>query len=63
MESPPPKAIDCWLNPSTGVSSYRPEFLVRVAREYFKRLVADLHAGLDPLTPVEFKQVLVASAA
>jgi predicted TIM-barrel fold metal-dependent hydrolase len=32
-----PAAIDCWLNPSTGVSSYRPEFLVRVARDYFKR--------------------------
>ena len=32
-----PKAIDCWLNPSTGVSSYRPEFLVRVARDYFHR--------------------------
>jgi len=32
-----PPAIDCWLNPSTGVSKYRPEFLVRVAREYFKR--------------------------
>src|SRR5262245_22551166 len=32
-----PKAIDCWLNPSTGVSDYRPEFLVRVARDYFHR--------------------------
>lgn len=32
-----PSAIDCWLNPSTGVSDYRPEFLVRVARDYFKR--------------------------
>jgi predicted TIM-barrel fold metal-dependent hydrolase len=32
-----PKAIDCWLNPSTGISTYRPEFLVRVARDYFKR--------------------------
>src|SRR5581483_3407666 len=32
-----PLAIDCWLNPSTGVSKYRPEFLVRVARDYFKR--------------------------
>ena len=32
-----PKAIDCWLNPTTGVSDYRPEFLVRVARDYFKR--------------------------
>lgn len=32
-----PLAIDCWLNPSTGVSSHRPEYLVRVARDYFKR--------------------------
>src|SRR5262249_45361693 len=37
MSGPRPKAIDCWLNPSTGVSDYRPEFLVRVARDYFKR--------------------------
>jgi predicted TIM-barrel fold metal-dependent hydrolase len=32
-----PLAIDCWLNPSTGVSDHRPEYLVRVARDYFKR--------------------------
>lgn len=32
-----PKAVDCWLNPSTGARDYRPEFLVRVARDYFKR--------------------------
>ncbi len=32
-----PKAIDCWLNPTTGMSDHRPEFLVRVARDYFKR--------------------------
>jgi predicted TIM-barrel fold metal-dependent hydrolase len=32
-----PLAIDCWLNPTTGVSGQRPEFLVRVARDYFKR--------------------------
>jgi predicted TIM-barrel fold metal-dependent hydrolase len=32
-----PRAIDCWLNPSTGVASQRPEYLVRVARDYFKR--------------------------
>ena len=32
-----PKAIDCWLNPTTGLSEYRPEFLVRVARDYFHR--------------------------
>jgi predicted TIM-barrel fold metal-dependent hydrolase len=31
-----PLAIDCWLNLSTG-SRHPPEFLVRVAREYFKR--------------------------
>jgi predicted TIM-barrel fold metal-dependent hydrolase len=32
-----PLAIDCWVNPGTGTSDYRPEFLVRVARDYFKR--------------------------
>jgi uncharacterized protein len=32
-----PLAIDAWLNPSTGISTHRPEFLVRVAREYFHR--------------------------
>jgi predicted TIM-barrel fold metal-dependent hydrolase len=32
-----PRAIDCWLNPTTGVSDTPPEFLVRVARDYFKR--------------------------
>ena len=31
-----PRAIDCWLNLPTGME-YRPEFLVRVARDYFKR--------------------------
>jgi len=36
-DRPRPPAIDCWLNLSTGASTYRPEFLVRVAREYFKR--------------------------
>jgi predicted TIM-barrel fold metal-dependent hydrolase len=30
-------AIDCWVNPSTGLSDYRPDYLVRVARDYFKR--------------------------
>lgn len=30
-------AIDCWLNPPSGMASYRPDFLVRVARDYFKR--------------------------
>ena len=35
--APRPLAVDCWLNPSTGMSDYRPEFLVRVARDYFKR--------------------------
>jgi predicted TIM-barrel fold metal-dependent hydrolase len=32
-----PLAVDCWLNPSMGVIGSAPEFLVRVAREYFKR--------------------------
>jgi len=32
-----PPAIDCWLNVPAGMPAYRPEFLVRVAREYFKR--------------------------
>lgn len=32
-----PRAIDCWLNVPVGLTSYRPEFLVRVARDYFKR--------------------------
>jgi uncharacterized protein len=34
---PRPLAIDCWLNPSLGTSEHRPDFLVRVARDYFKR--------------------------
>jgi transposase len=32
-------------------------------REYFKNLVTDLHDGLDPQTPLEFKQALAANAA
>ena len=32
-----PKAIDCWLNPSFRATDYKPEFLVRVARDYFHR--------------------------
>ena len=32
-----PAAIDCWLNVPVGFADYRPEFLVRVARDYFKR--------------------------
>ena len=32
-----PLAIDCWLNPTWLAHDHRPEFLVRVAREYFKR--------------------------
>src|SRR5581483_8234208 len=32
-----PLAIDCWLNPTTGLGDHPPEYLVRVAREYFKR--------------------------
>ena len=37
MTAPRPQAIDCWLNPAFRPSEYRPEFLVRVAREYFHR--------------------------
>ncbi len=37
MTAQRPKAIDCWLNPSFVPHDYKPEFLVRVAREYFKR--------------------------
>jgi predicted TIM-barrel fold metal-dependent hydrolase len=37
MTSPRPPAIDCWLNLPVGFGDYRPEFLVRVARDYFKR--------------------------
>jgi predicted TIM-barrel fold metal-dependent hydrolase len=39
MAEPParPRAIDCWLNPTIGPADTRPEFLVRVARDYFKR--------------------------
>ena len=32
-----PRAIDCWLNATTGMAEHRPEYLVRVARDYFKR--------------------------
>src|SRR5262245_36677027 len=32
-----PPAIDCWLNVPVGFADYRPDFLVRVARDYFKR--------------------------
>ena len=37
MATERPKAIDCWLNLPVGFTDYRPEFLVRVARDYFKR--------------------------
>ena len=37
MAAARPKAIDCWLNPSTAMAEHPPEFLVRVARDYFKR--------------------------
>lgn len=37
MSAAPVAAIDCWLNPTFRASDYRPEFLVRVAREYFHR--------------------------
>lgn len=32
-------------------------------REYFRQLVTDLHDGLEPTTPLEFKQALTAAAA
>ena len=32
-------------------------------REYFKQLVQDLHDGLDPQTPLEFKQTQATIAA
>ena len=32
-------------------------------REYFKRLVEDLHAGHEPATPLEFQQASAAEAA
>src|SRR5512139_2642740 len=37
MTAPRPKAIDCWLNPAFRAHDYKPDFLVRVAREYFHR--------------------------
>jgi len=37
MTPPRPKAIDCWLNPAFRATDYKPDFLVRVAREYFHR--------------------------
>src|SRR5262249_35079909 len=37
MTTERPKAIDCWLNLPVGFTDYRPEFLIRVARDYFKR--------------------------
>lgn len=37
MTAAPPKAIDCWLNPPNGMSEYRPDYLVQVARDYFHR--------------------------
>src|SRR6516164_8938759 len=37
MPSIRPPAIDCWLNVPVGFTTYRPEFLVRVARDYLKR--------------------------
>jgi predicted TIM-barrel fold metal-dependent hydrolase len=32
-----PGAIDCWLNAPTGLGDHPPEYLIRVARDYFKR--------------------------
>jgi predicted TIM-barrel fold metal-dependent hydrolase len=43
-----PSAIDCWLNPTFGRGDYRPEFLVREAREYFKR-----EREMFEITPLE----------
>jgi predicted TIM-barrel fold metal-dependent hydrolase len=43
-----PKAIDCWLNPTFRALDYKPEFLVRVAREYFHR-----EAEIFAVTPLE----------
>jgi len=37
MTTTRPTAIDCWLNPAFRASDYRPDFLVRVARDYFHR--------------------------
>src|SRR5262249_48384681 len=37
MTTERPKAIDGWLNLPVGFTNYRPEFLIRVARDYFKR--------------------------
>jgi predicted TIM-barrel fold metal-dependent hydrolase len=37
MTATRPKAIDCWLNPAFRAHDYRPDFLVRVARDYFHR--------------------------
>src|SRR5262249_38258277 len=37
VSAPRPKAIDCWLNPSFRATDYKPEFLVRVAGDYFHR--------------------------
>jgi predicted TIM-barrel fold metal-dependent hydrolase len=32
-----PAAIDCWVNPPGGFARYKPDYLVQVARDYFKR--------------------------
>ena len=32
-----PLAIDCWLNPGMGLGTEAPDYLVRVARDYFHR--------------------------
>ena len=46
-----PKAIDCWLNPTTGLAEQRPEFLVRVARDYF-------HREKEAFTPTPIEELL-----
>src|SRR5205809_8143625 len=46
-----PKAIDCWLNPTTGLAEQPPEFLVRVARDYF-------HREKEAFTPTPIEELL-----
>src|SRR5947208_12895057 len=46
-----PKAIDCWLNPTTRLAEQPPEFLVRVARDYF-------HREKEAFTPTPIEELL-----
>ena len=43
-----PAAIDCWVNVPVGFAQYRPDFLVRVARDYFHR-----EKEMFEVTPIE----------